>query len=292
MEKMIQAYLLTHQGRLKASTLKDYRSILFCHVAPFKDPENLNQGIEDYLSGIKISGKRRNNILTTVKSFLRWAKRKNLWDGEMVIVPRFPARSKRIRPLTPEDVQTVMTWAYRPYRDFFEVAFLTGLRTGELLGLQFQDFNLEENLIRITRTLYNGMIDSPKSVASEREIPLTRPVREIYHMRLRENEEESPWFFYSFKGGVISRQTLRRKWTAILGVFGIEHRPMYATRHTYASLSLAAGEDPLWVAEMMGHSRPDQLFLKYASFIKGLKDDGQKLAELLYRHGTKLSVAP
>ncbi len=66
---------------------------------------------------------------------------------------------------------------------------------------------------------------------------------------------------------------IRKTWKNFLEVFDIEPRILYATRHTFASLAVSAGEDPLWIAKVMGHSRPDQLFLKYASFIEGVKRD-------------------
>jgi integrase len=78
---------------------------------------------------------------------------------------------------------------------------------------------------------------------------------------------------------------LRKVWRGFLAALDIEARPLYATRHTFASLSIAAGEDPLWVAKIMGHSRPDQLFLKYASFIEGVKQDGEKLLKTVMREG-------
>jgi integrase len=69
-------------------------------------------------------------------------------------------------------------------------------------------------------------------------------------------------------------------------------RPLYATRHTFASLAIAAGEDPLWIAKMMGHSRADQLLLRYATFLEGVKDDGNKLTELIYGKASLMQVLP
>jgi integrase len=125
------------------------------------------------------------------------------------------------------------------------------------LGLKFEDFDLRQGTLSIRRSLTCGQIGTTKTLAGEREIELLRPVREIYRLRQRLNDQGSPWFFYGQGGGIMSRSTLARKWKAVLRGFEISHRPLYATRHTYASLALAAGEDPLWVAENMGHGRPD-----------------------------------
>jgi len=51
--------------------------------------------------------------------------------------------------------------------------------------------------------------------------------------------------------------------------------------HTFASLAVAAGEDPLWIAKVMGHERPDQLLLRYASYLEGVKPDGEKFLKMV-----------
>ena len=79
----------------------------------------------------------------------------------------------------------------------------------------------------------------------------------------------------------MSLKKIRQIWTDFMDAVGIEKRVLYATRHTFASMAIAAGEDPLWVAKILGHSRPDQLFLKYASYLEGMKEDGKKFLELV-----------
>jgi integrase len=157
------------------------------------------------------------------------------------------------------------------------------VRTGEALGLKFDDFDVKNRVIKIRKSLTRGVLGLPKTESSIRDVAMIRPAWELLEQRRRMNERGSPWFFYSAhpKGGIISRQALRRAWRAMLGAFDIDARPLYATRHTFASLAIAAGEDPLWVAETMGHSRPDQLFLKYASHMEGIKKDGEKVVELV-----------
>jgi integrase len=279
---LIEQYLRTYKGRLKPSTFLDYRSILRHHLSHFEDLEALNMGLEEYLSSLEISGKRRNNILSTARSYVAWARRRNLWGGNLLEIPRFKSRSKKIKPLSPEETRLIMTYAPHPYRDYFHFALLTGVRTGEALGLRFEDFDLAAGIISIRRAITCGEIVTTKTAAGERELPLLRPLRELFNRRATSNETGSPWFFYSIRAGhIISRKALARSWKGLLQAFNIGPRPLYATRHTFASLAIAAGEDPLWVAKAMGHSRPDQLFLKYSSFLEGVKRDGEKVSSMV-----------
>ena len=52
---------------------------------------------------------------------------------------------------------------------------------------------------------------------------------------------------------------------------------MYQTRHTFASLMLSHGEDPLWVARMLGHTTLDMIFRHYGKFIRNrMRRDGTR----------------
>ena len=281
MQELVQAFLQTYRARLKPSTLRDYRSILGLHLRKFPNFEALNKGLEDYLANLEISGKRKNNILSACRTFVAWARRREIWEGKLLQVPRFPHRAKATLPLNPEDARLVMDFSPQPYKDFFQLSILSGLRTGEALGLQFRDFNLKEKVIHIRRSLSCGKICTTKTISSDRDFPLLRPLWEIYERRKKRNTGSSQWFFYSPRRGLLSLGAIRKAWKDVLEVFEIEARPLYATRHTFASLAIASGEDPLWIAKVMGHSRPDQLFLKYAKFMERVKPDGEKFLDLV-----------
>jgi integrase len=173
-----------------------------------------------------------------------------------------------------------MTCSPWPYKDFFKLSILSGLRTGEALALRFEDFDLRRRIILVQRSFTAGCWGTTKTPAGEREVPLLRPIWELYQERQQVNLRKSPWFFFSKDRGVMSLKKIRQVWKAFLEAVGIEPRVLYATRHTFASLAIAAGEDPLWVARVLGHERPDQLFLRYASFLEGMKEDGKKFLDL------------
>jgi integrase len=281
MQELVQQFLRTYQARLKPSTLRDYRSILGLHLSRFPTFEALNQELEEYLASLAISGKRKNNVLSACRTFMAWARRREIWDGKVQHIPRFPHRTKRTPALNPDEARLVMDYSPQPYRDFFQFSILSGLRTGEALGLQFGDFNLAGKVIHVRRAMSGGEVGTTKTMSSDRDFPLLRPLWEIYERRKKRNSRSSPWFFYSTHQGLLSLGAIRRAWKDVLAVFEIGKRPLYATRHTFASLAIASGEDPLWVAKIMGHARPDQLFLKYASYLEGVKPDGEKFLDLV-----------
>ncbi len=66
------------------------------------------------------------------------------------------------------------------------------------------------------------------------------------------------------------QQLLKRIWYPILRHLGLEKRRPYQTRHTAATLWLAAGESPEWIARQLGHTSTEMLFRRYSRFVPNL----------------------
>jgi integrase len=78
-------------------------------------------------------------------------------------------------------------------------------------------------------------------------------------------------------------------WKRDLKKAGLEYRPIYHTRHTFATLMLSNNEDILWVSNMLGHTDSTMTLSKYSRYIKrDKKKRGQFLNEDCYQSATKL----
>jgi integrase len=78
----------------------------------------------------------------------------------------------------------------------------------------------------------------------------------------------------------------RRVWYATLTKAGLRPRDFYNTRHTFATHALAAGEDPGWVAKMLGHTTLTMLVTRYYQYVPNLtRKDGSLLAQWLEKGG-------
>jgi integrase len=81
-----------------------------------------------------------------------------------------------------------------------------------------------------------------------------------------------------------------RVWYPLLRHLGLERRRPYQTRHTAATLWLASGEAPAWIAMQLGHSDQQMLFKVYARYVPNLtRQDGSAMERLL---AAKLSHGP
>lgn len=137
---------------------------------------------------------------------------------------------------------------------YFQIAFSTGLRTSELLALEWEDIDLSNKRITVSRAKVRGQIKGPKTSASKRTVELQplaeRAVRSLMHGPMdgeifRNPRNGDPW---------TNGQMLRKGyWYPALDMFGVARRNPYQTRHTFASHMLRIGANPLYVAQQMGH---------------------------------------
>jgi integrase len=82
----------------------------------------------------------------------------------------------------------------------------------------------------------------------------------------------------------------KRIWYPLFRFLGLTTRRPYQTRHTAATLWLAAGENPEWIARQMGHSTTEMLFRVYSRFVPNLtRQDGSAFESLLKRTLSNLS---
>ncbi len=149
----------------------------------------------------------------------------------------------------------------------FELLFLldlaTGLRQGELLALDWKHINLEDNTLKVERSVkevyvYDNenakhietIFQTPKTLNSFRTVPIPSTMINI----LSKIKNKKGLLFSDANGNPLKGKNISAKWTKILKECNIPHKKFHSIRHTYASMLLSKGVDIETVAELMGHS--------------------------------------
>lgn len=164
----------------------------------------------------------------------------------------------------------------------------TGLRVGELMALQWADIDFRKGMLSVTKTCRDGwrggqyvrLLDTPKTAASKRVIPLPRQL--LPHLRAIRTRSRSA-FFISGKGGAdISLRAYQKTFERLLLRENIRHKGFHALRHTFATRALECGMDVKTLAEILGHRNAAVTLNRYAhSLLEHKREMMNKLGKLL-----------
>ena len=140
--------------------------------------------------------------------------------------------------------------------ELYYIELATGLRRGELLGLKWEDIDLERGNLRVQRQIarINGaVVEAPlKTKNAYRTLPLSADAVGV----LREQKKKSgnsPYVFPSPTGGPISPDSVLHMLHRVLKRAGLSKVRFHDLRHTFATLALQNGVDIKTVSGMLGH---------------------------------------
>ena len=177
---------------------------------------------------------------------------------------KFLATEGRTVYLESHEVQPFLDAVPAPWRQIVEFAIQTGLRKGELLALRWSDVDFGRNEIRVRHTLYRGKLQSPKTRASMRVIPMTSRVREILRSQRPEKGGGLRFVFEGKGGRPLSSSAPRRALDAANSGSGLDKRlTFHDLRHSFASLCVMGGMSLPALQGLLGHSTL-KMVLRYA----------------------------
>lgn len=286
----------------KPSTLASVRSILQAHLLPAFGQRALSSISRlDILAfrarlirenagrhgAAMLSPARANRILTVLRQILAEAA---MEQGERSAgADVLPLREPRtaIQPFTWEEVGRLAVAAPEHLKDYVRVRCLTGLRSGEINGLRWDQVDRRRGVLCVTRARVRGTEVLPKNEFSERDIPLMPPLLAALDRQAKRTGSPDSFVFLSRRGAPISTSNFaNRDWPAILARAGLADRRPYQTRHTAATLMLASGENPTWIAQVLGHADCQMLWRTYARFLPNLtRMDGSAVGTMAMQQG-------
>ncbi|MDP8943141.1 MAG: site-specific integrase [Actinomycetota bacterium] len=205
--------------------------------------------------------------------------------GELAVNPttglELPAvRGKRDRIASPEEAAALIAAVPEGDRALWATAMYAGLRRGELLALRWEEVDLPAGLIRVERSwdAIEGVIE-PKSAVGRRKVPIPSVLREhlIAH-RLRSGRSDGLAF-----GETATRpfQPSKVSLRAAKAWQGAELDPitLHESRHTFASLMIAAGVNAKALSTYMGHANIGITLDRYGHLMPGNEEEAAGLLD-------------
>ncbi|MCK7629359.1 site-specific integrase [Shewanella putrefaciens] len=230
----------------------------------------------------KLSNDWINHVMTPLRGILNEAALRFDFPTPFINIKPLKIDKTAIEPFSLAEVQLFLSRVREDFRDYYTVRFFTAMRTAEIDGLKWQFVNLDRNEILIQETLVDGNVETPKTSASYRSIQLSQPVVEALK-RQRKVTGSKTYVFCNASGNPLDhRNVTKRVWYPALDEMHLKRRRPYQTRHTCATLWLAAGENPEWIAKQMGHSTTKMLFEVYSRYVpNATRQDGSAFDRLI-----------
>lgn len=281
--------------KVKSSTLKDYRGAMNHYILPkfgnmaITDIDFLD--VEEFRSKLKCSNKRKNNVFVPMRSLMRFALKAGLIDkNPMDLVENLSVSKPEFHPLSIDEVHRFLDVVKPRYKNFFIVAFYTGMRFGEMAALKWKHIEFKLGVIKVRETRVRGEEGRPKTIGSVRDIKILPPVVEALRDQRKATMGKSDYVFLNYYGRPLLPNSVSfHIWKPALKKAGLNPRSLYQTRHTFATLMLDGGELPGWVQKMMGHESLKMILERYYSYIKNYqRDDGSAFMDNVYNPSVKV----
>ena len=290
---------------VKATTFERYEQITRLHLKPALGRVKLKALTPAHVRGLYREKQQAGLSARTVRyihTALHKALKQAVMDGLIprnateAVKPPQPTREE-MRPLTPEQAKLLLQVAHESgdrLEALYVLAIHTGLRQGELLGLKWDDVDLDDGSLQVRRTLAitkNGFVfTSPKTSGSRRSVKLTRRATEALRSHLERQLGEidrvgSLWsenglIFASETGEPLDRRAVTKlKFKPLLKRAGLPEIRFHDLRHTCATLLLTRNVNPKIVSEMLGHSTIAITLDTYSHVLPNMRDQAAAAME-------------
>ena len=268
------------KASLRPNTQMSYERRIYQHIIPELGKIPLNQlaqkDLQQFYARMKTGGRlirteqfgkglsdsMVRHIHTTLHAALKDAVQAHVIPGnptEGTTAPKPNYKPKRI--LTGEELDAFRAVVEQDevWRDFFQTELMTGLRRGEICGLQWSDFDEEGGTLKVCRTLHSQRkgeytVGETKTNQGMRTIILPHSVTEI--LRRRKADTISQWIFpdpvkpedpVNPGSAYLHMKTLLRR-------AGLPSIRFHDLRHTFATHALTSGVDAKTLSGILGHT--------------------------------------
>ena len=263
--------------KIRQTTMECYENRIYNHIIPEigKIPlcKLTQNDLQQFYARLKKGGRRRlveyygeglsDRMVRSCHTTCRTALEKAVTEGLITTNPAIgcrlpPKKAKEMQVLTQDEIRLFLIQAHEEgYYEFFLLELTTGMRRGEILGLQWKDVNFSTGELHIRRQVVKKgaqtLISKPKTKSSIRTILLPPGMVEIL-AELKKNAT-CDWVFPSpvKEGEPRNPDSLYGRFQKILKRAQCKKVRFHDLRHTFATMALENGIDIKTLSAMIGH---------------------------------------
>lgn len=271
--KIIEA---TNAGR-KGSTAKDFLSVLENYIKPAFGDKELDEirtsDLAVWQSGLAatLSASRVKQIRSVLNQIFEMAYNDGIIGKNPLLAvkaPRLPV--PEIEFYTPEEIKIILANCDGWFHNMVKTLFFSGMRTGEMMALEWKDVNFETKKIYIRQSMSHGVLSNTKTHET-RQMDMLPPVEAALRDQYKLTGLRGGCVFVAPKTGKGFRESSTLSdsyWKPLIKRSGLHYIDFYNTRHSFATMMFSHGEDIGWVSKiMLGHKNIETTMKYYAKFI-------------------------
>jgi integrase len=190
-----------------------------------------------------------------------------------------------------EETRKITMLAPEPYRTMFAIAATTGLRVGEVVGLQSADLDFERRIIQAQRSAWYGRVANGKEQASRAPVAMAEALIPLLKGYLATWKADPAGFLFLNRSGrpYAANKVVEYGLWPVLDKLKIERAGMHAFRHCHASLLMNVAANPTVTRTQMRHSDARITLEDYGHLIGDSQQDAMdKVGEILRPDAPKL----
>ena len=291
-QEVAQRFLKHSDANL--DTKKGYLRILEHHWMPDLALIPIHQITTDLLKDLIVdkdfkTAKTLNNCLVPLRGVFQTAVEAQL----ITVNPIDNIKNKKVQndipdPFTRDEMNALLAWLNTNltgddhyYFYYYELAFWTGCRPSELIALRWSDIDWFNGTIKISKSRVRG---TEKSVTkthtarivylNDRSLASLNCLRELTPKMAKAEFRNYVLVCPETGEAFFNEKPPRLRLVAAMQGCRIRRRPAYNARHTYATMLLMDGVNPVFVADQMGHSL-QMLMRRYAKWMHGDKNKAE-----------------
>jgi integrase len=291
------------KGSVRTSTYERHEQIVRLHLKPALGRLKLSKLTPAHVQGLYrdkldsgLSPATVQKIHTVLHKALTQALKWNMIPRNAADAVKAPRPvPEEMHPLSPDEARNLIEAARGDKLEApYILAVHTGMRQGELLGLKWEDVDLNEGVIHIRRTVGRSggriSLGEPKTKGSRRPVHLTGAAVEALKAYLERQLEDIERLgdlyrdhglvFTSEVGTLINPSNLRRRsFAPLLQRAGLPRIRFHDLRHTCATPLLSRNVHPKYVQELLGHATVAITLDTYSHVIRGMGDHTARAME-------------
>jgi len=238
----------------------------------------LNAGVlREWIATQKVTRKRMSNLMLPLRNALSEAVADEVIDFNPLdrlklsrILPRDTLETDyEPDPYTMAELLALLGKLETAERHTFQFWAFTGLRTSELAGLNWDDLGGELTEMQVRRAVVEGAEKTTKTKAGLRKVPLLPAARQaVAAQRALTGLKGERVFLNPRTGEDWTDQALLRVWQRVNKQAKTRYRNPYQLRHTFASHLLSQGQNPAYIAKLLGHKTTEMVMRNYGRWVE------------------------